>query len=171
MPFEIVIQRIEAMREGSSLLVKVEVRNTSTGSAYYLWSGLRSFSYDAPAKTLTLDLTGPAAPVPKPRIRVISKHPPRIPKQVPCPAGQIVVLYIRVPARVRRTSIEGPSLVVKEEPIGPIAHILCDLGYTEHAVSPRVSRQLVGSAPGEDTKVVRGTADLGSGGGTTSLLP
>jgi hypothetical protein len=156
----IVIQRIEATREDSSLLVKVEVKNASSDTAYYLWSGMRSFSYSAPTKTLSLDLSGPTTPEPKPGIRVISKHPPRIPKQVACPPGQIAVLHIRVPARVRRTSVKGPSLVVKEEAIGPIVHVLCKLSYTERPISSQVTRQL--DVLNQDTRVVGGSAELGA---------
>jgi|SRR6266496_123888 len=160
MPSDLQIHRLEAVREGAKIVVTIEIRNLSSGNTWYLWSGLRGFSYTAETKTLYLDLASAGGREVPPGIQVVSRHPPKIPKQVPCPPGQIVVLLLQVPNRTRTTSVAGQRLTVKEESIGPITRVICDLGYNEQPASLTASPAAIRALLTEQTHVVHTEATV-----------
>lgn len=156
------IQKMGLFTEEGRQVVRVEVTNSSPDTTYQLWSGLRALSYDADTQTLHLELAESGSRKPPPGIHVISKHPPKLPRLIPAPPQQTMVLSIPVPSRLRKTSVVDGRLTVYEQPVGPIRHVTCSVAYNEPeaahplAEGPEAMRELMR----EQTVVIRGEADV-----------
>jgi len=75
-----------------------------------------------------------------------------------------VIIAIPVARRIRKTSVVGNKIIVEDLPIGPVEHIVCDLGYNEAPLLASVSAspEEMHGLLHEGTRIIRGETDVSS---------
>jgi hypothetical protein len=111
--------------------VLVEVENPGD-QPLHVFSGYRTYDYDAATGVLSVTLTG--HPEPRPGIQIISHHP-RAPVGVVVAANGSTTLDVPVPAVVRRrVAGEGLGMSFVEEPIERIDRVELHVQYANEPI-------------------------------------